>query len=120
MPTQPKRILADRIAPMKWSLINEAIVQCHNVEVVANDVASSALSDAIRELHPDILILGNAKSEPQLDFVDDWLLSHRPPKRVLTLFGAYVEVQLAEWRVVHETLGDLSLSALRDVIEGRR
>lgn len=120
MPPEPQKILADRIAPMQWALINEAIMQCHGVQVVANDIPASALADAVGRYDPDLLILGNKDTQRSIEFVHRWLQSASPRKRVLTLFEGHAAFQLSEWRIVQETLTDLSLGALRDVIEGRR
>lgn len=120
MPSEVKKVIADRIAAMQWAVIKEAVEQCVDVRIVASGVAPDELAEALTQHDPDILILGNRESEDALDVVNRWMLSHLPSKRVLTLFDGPGDLRLSEWRLSDRTLTNLSISALCQAIEGRR
>ena len=115
----PLKILADRIAPMQWDLIQEAIAQCNGATVVAEGVRPSDLASAISQHDPDVLILGDSGTKNRFELVDTWMMSALRQRRILTLFDGPATMSLTEWRLSHQSLTDLTLGALCDAIEGR-
>ncbi len=118
MAMEPLRILADRIVPLHWGLIAEAIDRCENVEVVARDVSPAEMPAALQLHTPDILILAAPDLPDQPELLDDWLRSGRPARRIMTLTRDPSVVQLRRWRLDEVTLRDVSLDSLCDAIRG--
>ena len=119
MSSRPVTVLADRIPPLQWSLIEEAITQCANVRVVAKDIPASELRGAIDRFVPDVLILGARETFELSSLLEDWISSAAPKRRIITLFDGPRVMQLREWRLAVETLDDISIESLCAAIEGR-
>ena len=120
MGPEPLRILADRVAPMHWMLVHEAVARCGNAEVVAHNVPASGLGAAIEVYAPDVLILGAQDTLDRPDLIDAWMHAGRPRRRIITLYDGPALIQLREWRLAVETLENATLGALCAAIEGSR
>lgn len=120
MASAPLRILADRVAPMHWMLIEEAIQRCENAKVVARDVPAGDLARAIRTHTPDVLILGAPEPLDRPELFETWMTAGRPRRKIITLFDGPSRIQLQEWRIAVDFLDDVSLDSLCAAIEGGR
>jgi AmiR/NasT family two-component response regulator len=120
MASAPLRILADRVAPMHWLLIEEAIRNCENAEVVARDVPPAELEAAIRAHEPDVVILGAPEPLDRPELFEDWINAARPRRKLITLVDGPSLIQLREWRLTVDVLEDVSLNSLCAAIEGGR
>ena len=118
MAATPVTILADRIPPFQWSLIEEALARCSHASVVAKDVPAQELSHAIGRHSPDVLILGSPETLRHAA-VQDWLDGTGHKRRIIALQDGLRIMQLSEWRLVVKTLAGASIDTLCAAIEGR-
>ncbi|RKF14898.1 hypothetical protein D6850_08490 [Roseovarius spongiae] len=104
---------------MHWTLVKEAIARCENAKVVAHDVAPENMETALRNHAPDVLILGAQVAPAQRALLEDWLQGGWSRRKVITLFDDPSLGELREWRLVVESLTDISLNSLCTAIQGR-
>jgi len=113
-------ILADRIPAMRWGLVAEAISLCPGADVVARDVPTGDLIDAVGLWHPDVVILGAPETLARGAEFAELLGPPGRTRRIITLFDRERVGQIREWRRSVSIVEHLSITSLCATICGNQ
>lgn len=111
-------ILSDRMPAMRWGLVAEAIALCPGANVVARDVPTCDLVEAVGLWHPDIVILGAPETLARGSEFAELLASPGKTRRIITLFDQERVGQVREWRRSVSVVEHLSITSLCATIRG--